>query len=215
MTVLDPLEGHALWAKTYDAAPNPVVSLEQRTLLRLVPRLNGLTVADIACGTGRWARALQPRAKSVVSVDLCPQMLLHAPTPRLVADAAALPLRDSSVDVTICSLSLSYAGVGCLAELSRITRPGGRVLVSDVHPGALRSGWKRSFRVDGEEIALAFRPYDFWDLLHPNLALLDIQEVSFGDSDREVFASAGRSDRFKAMASAPAVFVAMWVRRAD
>jgi len=215
MTLVDPVAGHALWANTYDTSPNPVVSLEQRTLLRLMPRLEGLTIADIACGTGRWARALQPRAKSVVSVDLCPEMLLQAPAPRVVADAAFLPLGDSSVDVTICALSLSYAGVGCLAELSRITRPGGRVLVSDVHPAALRSGWKRSFRVHGEEISLAFRPYDFWDLLHPNLALLDIQEVSFGDPEREVFASAGRSGRFDAMASVPAVFVAMWVRRAD
>jgi ubiquinone/menaquinone biosynthesis C-methylase UbiE len=63
---------------------------------------------------------------------------LHVAT----ADLVRLPLSDESVDLAVCSLALSH----CedlrtpVAELSRVVRPGGRVVVSDIHPLALLLG---------------------------------------------------------------------------
>jgi SAM-dependent methyltransferase len=47
-----------------------------------------------------------------------------------------LPVGDGAVDLTVCALALTQLAdpTGALLELRRVTRPGGRVIVSDVHP---------------------------------------------------------------------------------
>src|SRR5215467_13876972 len=55
MTTLAPLDAYRLLAQDYDTAPNPLLTLEQRTLKLLFPPLRGAKVVDAAAGTGRWA----------------------------------------------------------------------------------------------------------------------------------------------------------------
>ena len=127
-------------------------------------KYGGLTVVDVAAGTGRWARALQrKRGARAIAVDFCHEMLRIAPIPAVQADATHLPLPDASADVVICAFALGYAPA-CFAELARITRPGGMLLVSDVHPEALSRGWTRSFRHRGEAIQVRDQPYELADL---------------------------------------------------
>jgi SAM-dependent methyltransferase len=95
-------------------------------------------VADIGCGNGAYLAELARRRHTgpVVGVDLSAGMLAaarrRAPAAALTAaDAAALPLRDHAVSLTLAAHMLyhipdSRAAAG---ELRRITRPGGQVLV--------------------------------------------------------------------------------------
>jgi ubiquinone/menaquinone biosynthesis C-methylase UbiE/DNA-binding transcriptional ArsR family regulator len=112
------------------------------SLLALVPP--GLTVADIGTGTGGMLPYLAEVAEHVVAVDLSAEMLRRA---RLKAkqlglsnvtfrqgDLGTLPLEDGSVDASFAALVLHHAPrpAAALAEMARIVRPGGAVVVIDL-----------------------------------------------------------------------------------
>ena len=45
--------GYRLWSKSYDADPNPLLTLEARMLAGYLGDLNGKIFLDVACGTAR------------------------------------------------------------------------------------------------------------------------------------------------------------------
>jgi SAM-dependent methyltransferase len=53
-----------------------------------------------------------------------------------LGDLERLPLGDGAVDLTVCTLALAHLAdpTAAIVELGRVTRPGGRVVLSDVHP---------------------------------------------------------------------------------
>ncbi len=69
---------------------------------------------------------------------------------------AALPLRDAWADVTLCGLTLGHLESldAPLAELHRVTRPGGLLLCSDFHPACHALGWQRTFTAEGKRYAV-------------------------------------------------------------
>jgi ubiquinone/menaquinone biosynthesis C-methylase UbiE len=129
----------------------------QPEVLEEVHRLEPLSLLDVGCGTGAlldaflksadWADAGGGEAAPAIEVfgiDLSPQMLALARR-RLgeraqlqVADAEALPLDDDAVDVTVCVDSFHHYPRPdvALAEMRRVTRSGGTVIVADWHVGA-------------------------------------------------------------------------------
>jgi ubiquinone/menaquinone biosynthesis C-methylase UbiE len=53
-----------------------------------------------------------------------------------VGDLAALPVETAEVDLVVCALALTHGEDlrRPVAELARVLRPGGRLLISDFHP---------------------------------------------------------------------------------
>jgi SAM-dependent methyltransferase len=103
----------------------------------------GDRVLDIGCGPGRFTLALAALGARTVAADLSPRQLeLHrenvpddAVEARVLADVVDLSqFADESFDVAVCyGGPLSYAldrATDAVAELARVTRPGGHVLVS-------------------------------------------------------------------------------------
>jgi SAM-dependent methyltransferase len=95
---------------------------------------------DAACGTGRFAEFLAKRGHRVIGVDSSPDMLAHArrrvPQGEFhVAELDRLPLPDDSVDVIVCALALVHVPrlEPVLAEFARVLRPGGDLVISDIH----------------------------------------------------------------------------------
>jgi ubiquinone/menaquinone biosynthesis C-methylase UbiE len=113
--------------------------LEAR-LTRLLPALDGTErVLDSGCGTGALSAALAPHVAEVVGVDsdesyvaaaraACPPSCSF-----VVGDATALPFGYGEFDVAGCLRVLHHVRRPELvvAELARVTRPGGTVLVVD------------------------------------------------------------------------------------
>ncbi|MFD2093118.1 class I SAM-dependent methyltransferase [Blastococcus deserti] len=103
-------------------------------LVRRAPHpLAGRTVLDAGAGTGLGSAALAAAGARVVALDLSADMLswqLGARPPAVVGDVTRLPLRDDAVDDVLAAFVLNHlvdphAG---LAELRRVTRPGGALL---------------------------------------------------------------------------------------
>ena len=211
VTTLSPMDAYRLLARDYDRIPNPMLALEQRTMTPLFPSLRGACVVDAAAGTGRWASYCGSQGAGTIALDFCEEMLSGAPRPAVVADINRLPLPDGIADVTICAFAIGYAPT-CLPELARITRIGGTVLVSDVHPDAIRRGWTRRFSHPIGVIEVKHHPYTIEDLVAPDLQLDCLEEPRFGEPEREVFAKAGKLEAFEEAARRPALFVARWIK---
>ena len=112
-------------------------------MLRLTGNVTGQRVLDAGCGHGPLMVALRDRGADVAGFDLSPAMIDLA-ADRLgntadirVADLAApLPYEDDEFDVVTCSLALHYVQdwASALTELRRVLKPGGRLVVSIIHP---------------------------------------------------------------------------------
>jgi SAM-dependent methyltransferase len=151
---LDLAEGYTRWAVTYDR-PLRLFGIEEPPLRRVLDALPPGEVLDAACGTGRWASYLAERGHVVTGVDQSPAMLDLAraklPDARFLhGDLNRLPLDDASVDAAVCALSLVHVTdlTTAIGELARVVRPGGRVVVSDVHPFLVMLGWQAQFPTD-------------------------------------------------------------------
>jgi malonyl-CoA O-methyltransferase len=159
--MLEPQAAYAWWAASYPPRPhNALMALEQQTVLSLLPDVTGMTALDAGCGTGRYLRLLRDRGARAVGVDLSAAMLARAGADsRRVAraDIRVLPIASQSIDVIVCGLVLGDVPdlPAALAELSRVVRPGGRVVYSVVHPVGARAGWSRTFAVAGRQQAIA------------------------------------------------------------
>jgi SAM-dependent methyltransferase len=94
---------------------------------------------DVGCGAGALALALAPIVADVVGVDRVPELLAlgrgRAPAnvTFVEGDAEALTFADASFDLvgTLRTLHHVQHPERVLAELARVCRPGGRVLVID------------------------------------------------------------------------------------
>lgn len=148
----DPRDGYAAWADSYDEPGNPIVAIEQPAVWSLLDALAPGRALDAACGTGRHARRLADRGHEVTGFDLTPEMVARAasnvPDGRFFeADVRSIPAQDGTFDSAVCSLALAHVADldAAVAELGRVVRPGGRVVVSVLHPFLVQLGWQAPF----------------------------------------------------------------------
>jgi SAM-dependent methyltransferase len=150
----DARAGYAAWSSSYDEPGNPIVAIEQPAVWAILDRMKPVRALDAACGTGRHGRRLAEGGHRVVGIDLTPEMLgrARAQLPALAqADLAALPLPDAAVDLAVCGLALAHVVDldGAIAELARVLAPGGRLVISVLHPFQAYLGWQAPFEASG------------------------------------------------------------------
>ena len=103
-----------------------------------------LTVGDLGCGTGQVSELIAPHVAKVVAVDGSNDMVqsarkrlkgLHQVDVRR-GDMEALPIDDAQLDVVITALVLHHVPepARALAEMHRVLKPGGRVMLVDMLP---------------------------------------------------------------------------------
>ena len=96
----------------------------------------GSTVLDIAAGTAVSTVELAAGGVHAIACDFSQGMLragASRPVPKVAGDAMALPLADESVDGVVISFGLRNVAdpQAALREFSRVTRPGGTLVVCE------------------------------------------------------------------------------------
>jgi len=136
----------------------------------------GERILDVGCGPGFFCGELLEEVGehgSITGLDASPQMLALARrrcagqgnVTFAEADATALPVEDASFDAALCVQVLEYVSdyPKALAELRRVVRPGGRILVWDTDWATV--SWHSSDPYRMQRVLAA------WDehLAHPSL----------------------------------------------
>jgi SAM-dependent methyltransferase len=130
-------------SESFNAAPAMRSADTLGRLIDLIPCAPGERWLDAACGPGLVARALAPHVGSVTGVDMTPAMVELAAREAAregvgnaafsVGDATALGFPDAAFDGAVTRFSLHHIPVPgrVVAELRRVVRPGGAVVLAD------------------------------------------------------------------------------------
>jgi SAM-dependent methyltransferase len=133
---------------------------ERPAMLALAGDVAGRRILDAGCGAGPLLAALRDRGAIVTGFDKSAGMLKLARR-RLGDDAdlrvarlgSPLPFPDDTFDDVTASLVLHYLEDwgAALAELRRVLKPGGRLIVSVDHPFAVHLMYREGGRKAGQE----------------------------------------------------------------
>ena len=125
----------AAYAQSRSHREGPTLDLT----LELANARPGNLVLDVSTGTGFTAHALAATPTRVVAADIAPNMLRHtrATAPKALrvvqTDTHRLAFADRTFDVVTCRHAFHHYADGgtAMAEMSRVVRTGGRVVITD------------------------------------------------------------------------------------
>jgi len=125
--------------------PTVIDQEPQQFFAELLGEIRAEKVLDVACGQGGFTGILKgslPAYTQIIGVDLSPEMLKqareHLPDTDIQfeqQDAAALKFPDAEFDLVGCAFSLHHLPEprGALAEMRRVLKPGGHLLVGEMY----------------------------------------------------------------------------------
>lgn len=153
VTLFNVSKGYKAWADTYDSIPNLLLEVEEPIVKTILKKFTPGIALDAACGTARYSELLNSLGYKVTGMDLSPAMLSQARKARnkkinfVEGNLTAIPLKDANIDLTICALALTHLPniERALSELKRVTRPGGHIIISDIHPWLVMLGGQAEF----------------------------------------------------------------------
>ena len=129
----------------------PSIAKYRERMLELCPTGNGSTVLDVGCGPGSETTRIARRVGKtgmVYGIDASEAIIAEArrrkpevrpaPLQFQVCDAHGLTFKDASFDLCRAEKVFLYLEnpATAIAEMARVTRPGGRVIVFDFDYGA-------------------------------------------------------------------------------
>ena len=155
LEVVSVQQGYARWSETYDIQDNPLTILEEPLVRALLGNLHGLSVAEIGCGTGRHTVYMAEAGAQVTAIDFSQEMMARAIEKTKDWDIQfvthdltdRLPFADDTFDRVLCCLVLEHIADldRMIAEMARICRPGGFVLIAELHPAMFLRGLQARF----------------------------------------------------------------------
>ena len=159
---VDTVSGYQVWSATYDEPGNGLFEIEEPIVDEILGSLPPGVALDAACGTGRYTEYLAGRGHHVIGVDSSPEMLARArrrvPQAELRhGDLHSLPVPDDHVDIVVCALALAHLpDLGPpITEFARVLRPGGHLVITDVHHELVALGSVPRVRTaDGDPVLL-------------------------------------------------------------
>ncbi|MCP4591796.1 MAG: methyltransferase domain-containing protein [bacterium] len=221
---VDTRSGYDRWATIYDEELNPLVLLEEPVVRAWVGEPKDLRVADVGCGTGRHAIWLATAGASVDAYDFSGGMLDKAG--KKLADHQVrlhehalpdpIPAEDATFDVTLLALVADHLEdvESAFRELRRVTRPGGQVLFTVLHPAMNLLGLTARFTDpdSGKEVRVAAHQHTYADYVMGALnADLLLEELVERKADQALVAKTPRAEKYLEWP----LLLAMRLRRVD
>jgi ubiquinone/menaquinone biosynthesis C-methylase UbiE len=134
------------WTDRYDNwFASPIGQLvrwyEAELLLHFLEPQPGERILDVGCGTGIFTVDVLKSGAWVTGIDLSASMLSRAVArggasfSGLCANMCALPFADNSFDRVFSMTAIEFVadGAQAIAELNRVVKPGGRVVVTSLN----------------------------------------------------------------------------------
>ena len=187
-------------------------ALERRIVELAAPAADDV-VLDVGAGTGLLTLALAPHVRSVWALDISPAMIEYLRVKvtssgfenveGFVGSAVSVPLVDASVDLVVSNYCLHHLDDDgkrrALAEMHRVLKPGGKVVIGDMMFGLavssprdravvsakvramLRKGAPGVARLIKNGVRLASRRWEkpatarWWQVEMPKLGFVDVQ----------------------------------------
>ena len=182
--------------------------------------LRGKVVLDVGCGTGRWLEKFVAHGCALgIGIDSSIAMLRVAARKNAIREHLAhatcehLPLPNGVFDIVVCSFALGHIeNVDRLAkELSRVSKIGAHVLVTDLHPDSYTRGWRVGFRDGTTSLQIQAQPHPAEQIIHAFAAngfqCLKHLPLFLEDPERPLFTKAGKLEFFDDACRLPAVLV--------
>jgi ubiquinone/menaquinone biosynthesis C-methylase UbiE len=201
--------GYDRWSIIYDEDPNPLKHLEEPIVRAWIPVAEGMRVADVGCGTGRHALWLAESGARVEAFD--PSAGMRGKAREKLAQLGIrvqahclpdpLPVEDKVFDLVLLALvgdHLKDLQAG-FRELHRITRPGGVVVFTVLHPAMNLRGLTARFTdpADGREVRVAAFEHTYADYVMAVLrAGLHIDEIIERKVDASLAAAVPRAAKY-------------------
>lgn len=221
-------EGYKRWAPTYDSVPNPLLALEQRCLMPLLPKVTGKNILDLACGTGRWLEVLLSMGPRLgIGIDISAAMVGVAQKRHTLpqgvlarADCITLPFCANCFDLVVFSFALGHIADmdGLAGELVRVMKPHSDLYVTDLHPQAYEAGWRTGFRDETSAAEIQQQCRSLTSIVErfqsAGFSPLHILSYTFDRPERPVFDRAGRGHQFEELREIPAIFICHFKRNA-
>jgi ubiquinone/menaquinone biosynthesis C-methylase UbiE len=186
--------GYDRWAAVYESDANPLQALEGPVVQTAVGDVRGRSVLDLGCGTGRHTAWLAEAGATVTAVDFSEGMLAEArrkpgmESVRFIAHDLhdRLPIADESFDLVVSGLVLEHLRTveNFYAEVARVLKPGGRAVVSAMHPAMFLRGSQARFTdpISGEVVQPGSIAHNLGTFvmaaLKAGVDLLNIEEVA-------------------------------------
>jgi SAM-dependent methyltransferase len=136
------------WEQLFLRVQGGLPGARMQILRHLGPRPAG-SLLEVGIGDGENL-ALLPRRLRVTGIDIAQRPLAACrqryPADRVflaLAEAERLPFAERSFDAVLCVGGFNFFSdpARALAEMARVTRPGGRIVVADELPDLYRHGW--------------------------------------------------------------------------
>src|SRR5262245_42002891 len=115
--------------------------LDTPAVMRILPNVQGLTLLDLGCGSGRYAKLFLGQGAAVYGIDVSEQLIDIARREVAgvsfdVADMEHTPFADRFFDIVVSPLAMHYLEdwTGVLQEVRRVLKPGGCFIFSTTHP---------------------------------------------------------------------------------
>lgn len=167
---LPPTDSYDRWHERRAASlagASPVASASWHAMARRqLGDLRGLDVLEIGCGNGAFARELVERGAVLVAADFSPSAVAQAraEVPAtcevMIADVQDLPFPSGRFDLVVSLETLEHVPFPerGLAELVRVTRPGGRLIITTPNYLSLMGLWRVALRLVGRRYAELGQP---------------------------------------------------------
>jgi len=153
MTKKEKTDPYRRIAGFYDVVVEPFNKALRRYVVKAAQPSQGMKVLEVGCGTGANLALFADKGCKITGVDLSPSMIdvarrkLGESADLRIGDAADMPFSDCSFDLVVSFLTLhempAPVRLPVAAEMARVVRRNGRLLMVDFHPGPYRfpKGW--------------------------------------------------------------------------